>query len=812
MDKTAFEAEPDVIRVRIAVSDRSDHGQITVVTFETSPTTQFQFSTAADATHRYLIDDCAKEAINAVKAANTVRADDWFENLVADICVRLEARGLGVDRLPAADVELKFEIDLRSGVLVGRSQALHPFAKADDAITRGVREAISKAFDPAVETLLKALKVQISAGEHAEAARLITENENAHLAILSRHNGLLDTICQIDRSKLTQELRIALQRVLITFAGNQSREELVGDDAEDLLREDIGLDHEARIYLQTFIGVAAIRRGRDEYAISTWRGLLRTPGQITARQRGWIWRNLSMALGNDEPEAIRAAENAIDAFLEAGDKREAAKSINQLSVLLEKTEPKNALQQYDRMLTVISRNGVMDDEICANIFHAKALKQLDSGDPGEALQSAKAAIKVREGLIGVEEALLSSMHLAAICALNVGLEHEHLQIDAAIKQLESQLKSGHFKIARRVQSLLVCYKEDEARELLREVEGKSDELFAGVSIAAAIKNPNLTPIQRIGKLEATLRELEQRKVHEDTKYPARLAIAQILRDEGEWLRAAKWYYKILECSHMNILVKQLLIDTLWQAKEWGSAATFIKQELDAVGDRPGLLYAYGISLYEDGRYSDAVKALHDALRLADRNETLQEKIRALRDQALDRGGTIMPRTTPISPDAPVTLDYIGGVLSAFRDFISGSERMGFWHKSDKAKDYEWISSPERHGQKLLRAFAKGHFLDRVDEFEELWTGAGRLDVLLKFAGGLSIIIELKMCGFRYSSNYAASGETQIRHYMRSRNVHVGFLIVFDARLQQNGEKLLVGATNSQDTIDEILIDVRPRVT
>jgi hypothetical protein len=137
--------------------------------------------------------------------------------------------------------------------------------------------------------------------------------------------------------------------------------------------------------------------------------------------------------------------------------------------------------------------------------------------------------------------------------------------------------------------------------------------------------------------------------------------------------------------------------------------------------------------------------------------------------------------------------------------------MAFWTRPDIKQDYRWRPSPEGQGQLLLRTFAKGKFFALVDDFEELDTGAGRLDLLLKFSGGLSIIIELKMCGFGYSSNYAASGELQIKHYMINRNVHVGFLVVFDARLRKNGQQLLENRHTQEDTIEEILIDVRPRV-
>jgi len=41
-------------------------------------------------------------------------------------------------------------------------------------------------------------------------------------------------------------------------------------------------------------------------------------------------------------------------------------------------------------------------------------------------------------------------------------------------------------------------------------------------------------------------------------------------------------------------------------------------------------------------------------------------------------------------------------------------------------------------------------------------------------------------GDRYASTYAAAGEDQIIHYMDNRDCHLGYLLVFDARL--NGQR------------------------
>ena len=89
------------------------------------------------------------------------------------------------------------------------------------------------------------------------------------------------------------------------------------------------------------------------------------------------------------------------------------------------------------------------------------------------------------------------------------------------------------------------------------------------------------------------------------------------------------------------------------------------------------------------------------------------------------------------------------------------------------------------------------------------SGAGRLDLYVQLQGELTAILELKMCGGGYSSNYAASGETQLVHYMENRGSKLGYLVVFDARARDFGKVLLSGG-NSLTIITKI-VDLRPDV-
>ena len=155
---------------------------------------------------------------------------------------------------------------------------------------------------------------------------------------------------------------------------------------------------------------------------------------------------------------------------------------------------------------------------------------------------------------------------------------------------------------------------------------------------------------------------------------------------------------------------------------------------------------------------------------------------------MEFGGTLTAEPSP-TQSRPLLRDEIEEALKQFSAFVSSEKRMRFWERLDPLADYKWATQPERRAQDLLHTYIKARFQDRVSVFEEIATGAGRLDVLLKVDGGLSIILELKICGFGYSSAYAASGEDQIRHYMQQRKVHIGYLMVFDTRLNEFSGKL-----------------------
>ncbi len=741
----------------------------------------------------------------------SVNGEKRLEAIATLIRAIVESKSFTMERLPEGDVQIEFGIDLQSGRTFGKHKALHPFAQAKDNIGRNIQKAIQQAFDQPAEKHAATILAALGQGNHQEAARLVFVRKD-ELILFSRSRPLLDAICAIVQEELEHDDANELKRIIVSLASAQHRDEVAGNAAEQLLQRDRTLDQETKFGLRNMIAVGALKRGERESGLAMLRELLEEADQIGAAQRGWIWRNLSMELEPDNPEARRTAQLAVDAFLEAGDKQEAARSIAQLSRLQEHDEPITAIRQFDQMLDLMSNEGILNEEIRASILHRKARKLLEYSNSRAAFDAAAEAADLRRGILGTEESLISSLHLAAIAAVNHGDHKSADAMNAEAKKLEIEIGSEHFRHARRVEALLEAWDPEEANSLLDVAQQTEDlELYAGIHVAVSSLDPSLSSVQRLGRMEGILKELDRRHARRGAEHPVRLAIAQILKEMGNFSGAADWYRKILNDAPLDTTVRQLFVDALWKAKKWGEAAIYLRRQLEAHGDRPGMLYAYGRSLSEAGQLSEAVGVFTRALKLTEDNPGLQQTIREHRERTLELGGSIVQPKVANSLDAPVTLDEVRAALKEFGTFVSASKRMDFWEKRDGAKKHDWRKRPEKHGQTLLHTYLKATFKERVDIIEEIGVGAGRLDLLVRFVGGVSTIIELKMCGSGYSTEYARSGEDQIEHYMANRRVHVGLLVVFDARQRNNGSRLVSRKVSRENTIEENTIDVRPTV-
>jgi tetratricopeptide (TPR) repeat protein len=481
-----------------------------------------------------------------------------------------------------------------------------------------------------------------------------------------------------------------------------------------------------------------------------------------------------------------------------------------LANILMRTEPGEAIKALNEMVAVLDREGLNDRHIRGAALHARANRLAKLQMHADAFRDATEAVEMQRGLLGAEEEFISSLHLARIEASLIGETDRASAFAVEAARLTDELKIPHFQLAERVEALANAFDSKTAEDLLRDAEtAKNLEIIAGVRVLQATMDPAFTDMQRLERLEETHTRLVPAYGRKSRLHPVSHAIAQQLLKMGELQRAVEWFRNILARDPHDNAASANLVNTLWKMEKWGEAAIFIKQQLDLHAERPGMLYAYGKSLFESGELSGAIAALTRSLALGENNEVVRTQALALRERALELGGTLIPQPQPKAASGPVTRQEFEAALIAFGRAVSMMRRMAFWRR-EKGGARQWIARPERTAQDLLHMYLQAKFAERVELYEEILVGAGRIDLYVKLAGGVSIIVELKMCGGSYSSAYAAAGEHQITHYMKNKGTNLGYLVVFDGRTRMQGTPVL--SRSSRDyTVIEYSVDVSPEV-
>jgi tetratricopeptide (TPR) repeat protein len=724
----------------------------------------------------------------------------------------LRREGFIVEALPVGDYALDIQMG-RNGLVLGTNNPLHELAPKNDDLGRRLVEALAKVMSRGFDELATEIDEHVAAGRHEEAALALKHSVDKRGLGQEPTKALLQSVNAIDVAKLAPDNRRLVRQARLEAAQRFQQHDVVASEAEAMLSE-FGntLSASERADLKNAVAIGAKMKGRTETALSIWRDLLKEPSDLTAEGRGWAWRNISMSLSPNDPELKDANRHSAAAFLQAGNKDEAGRSLMGLADVLMKEDPDAALATVDEIIALIDKTDPLGRFTAASAHHAKANRLSILHRHNEAYENAIEAVTLGRGLIGREAEFISSLHLAAIEARHVGVDAEAKAFEDEANTLTNDAAVAHFQLSRRVADLATNFNATEADALLRDAEAANNmEIVLAVQVSKANHDPSLSASQRLELLEHALERAKASASIPGARMaqPIQASIAMQLSRMGRHDRAADWYRKVLADNPWDLHAGGSLVNCLWETRQWGEAAMFLREQMELTGKKPGFLYAYGKSLFEAGDLSGAVTALTDALKLMEGDSQLKAAVTELRDRALNLGGTILPAARLPAATAPITREEFEAALREFGKFISSEKRMEFWDMGDK--DYEWIASPERFAKNLLHTYLKARFGEQAEILDELVAGAGRLDLLVRLSGVLAVVIELKMCGFRYSTSYAAAGEDQIVHYMDNRNTHLGYLVVFDARLEKNGQRLLI-PPSGQNSVFEQTIDVTPRIS
>ena len=394
----------------------------------------------------------------------------------------LKAEGFGVEDISAGDYQIKFEINLQSGHHVAAQSALHGFALPNDPLARNVASAIAGAFRKMSDDAADDIKQAVAAGEQTRIVEAFCRVRASGALGVRPTQALLEATFSFDPTTLPDDDRRVVRECRLMTAHLSGRWDLAGPEAEAFMREEAArLDDRQKADLSMIIANGKVQQGHRETALHIWRKLLKSPEVLGAGNRGWAWRNVALASELDNSGACHAAKCSADAFLEAGEKDEAARSLMTLANRLLGEEPEAALKIIGDIFELIEREGLKSRELRAATHHARANRLVQMGRYAEAATDAKAAADFLRGLLGIEDRLISALHLAAIAVGSAGDMDSAKAFEEEADRITNDIQSPHFLLARQISELMQDYDSARADALLRDAEEQKNH-DAAVSI------------------------------------------------------------------------------------------------------------------------------------------------------------------------------------------------------------------------------------------------------------------------------------------------------------------------------------------
>lgn len=718
-------------------------------------------------------------------------------------------RPFGLTVRPISDGDVRFDalFDSATGKIVGRSEALDGAAPFAPDVLKRINDSIARATTIMADDLAPRIAALTGEPDGDRLAADALETASAEgLFAFEPTEALADALAAVEASALGWERARKFLSARCSIAVRLNRFEAAAVDARTLLDGWSDLSAAEAGEYRNIEAIVHAKAGRVEAAAAIWDELaFRWPG-IDPGSRATVLRNLAFSSPQAEPRTLRLFEQAHDAFLQAGNRREAAVSLVYLGDALEHHDGGEAIVMLAKANLLLDERGLIGDALRAALQFARAKRLFAMEQMPEAFDAVLASVEGRRGLIGEEEELLASLALAATLADRTA-DPRGPAFRQESATLLSAIPSQRFELAAQTDALMDSWDAPKA-DALRAGAALSRDIVVRIGARTLLiaKDPALGSEQRLAELEA----LHETSIGDGAEgpmlTPIRLALAGELRDRGSHERAIVWLQRILADAPLADGVARLLLDSLGHEQRWDDALSVATREVALKGESFERLHLLASTALRTGAQDEAFRAAYRAKSMAtDRSN--RNRAQALMDAALAEGAVFS--TAPDAPVVSVTLGELDAELQRYAAQTAADFRMEFWVWSPDKKTHKWVKQPERRAKLQLRTWLAAKFGERINIIAEIIAGAGRLDLLLQLAGGTQVIVEMKMCGKGYSSGYAAAGEQQIRHYMRNRGVHVGYVVVHDGRLRDYGKAILEPEPAASETVRELFVDVRP---
>ncbi|MFV5374273.1 tetratricopeptide repeat protein [Acinetobacter calcoaceticus] len=680
---------------------------------------------------------------------------------------------------------------------LGKTDAQSPEALD---IARKIHNSLQELPSKIVHDTLEQTTKKIEEGLHAEAIELLIQN--SFFIFKLKDKRILEVIELIDNTNLDKEIRkshLLLCLGYASFIGELKKVIKYIQFLESDFSDDLDNSH-----LESFIlerARYAKEEGKRNLAVIQYQELLKREN-VRPINSAIAYQGLA-DLATSNEDSIRYCRLSADKFLEAGEKKDAISNLLLLSKLKAKESPTSALEILETCLKLADADDLIERHGKAHLLQDKATYLYKLGKKTEALKTIEGAFVLDEGIFGAEINLHASYRMAAQYALELGIQDKAKKYTQLAMDIGSTIDDELFILQNKVADYYDGH-DQLCKKLLNEVLEFGDFGLIGTVLLKESINPSNTTTNSIELLDSALQYLEKKDEKEIVDL-VHFHFGLIYQKQGLNTEAEESYQKSLYANPYNYSAANNLAALYMETEQWEKASKFFSSRIKLLGELPNICFYYGKTLYEQHNYHEALKYFNKA----------NPEVRGLQ-QLKEECFIKIPQgmiTTNFKPEVVVqiTSDVMLATLNEFSTTVSAQNRMYFW-QSDNKNGYKWNKNPEEIGKQLLIAFLSAKFgHGNIQILQEQRAGAGFIDLYLLLAGGLKVVVELKMCGAPYTSSYAISGKDQIVHYQNNTGSHLGYLVVFDGRKRDFAEGFQKLQIVENKTIYSVAVDVRNTV-
>ncbi len=693
---------------------------------------------------------------------------------------------------------VQFTFDMQTKKMVGTPKEGERSATIDD-INFNIGKAIAAAFVKMTEWIQDFQK-NVEAGNHLEAYKLFKSHRGT---LRLNKEKILDVLLLLDRSILKGVDRKKYRLNILAHASIEGGFEKCEKVIEELLSDaTIKLLPTERQSVILSKANAAAKNQKFNTARSTYMSVISNE-DTSSIDIAYAHRGLGL-ISIDDEEKIQYYKSSSDKFLEAGDPTSAITDLAYISTLMESKSPKIALEYIDKAISLCNLSETLNQELAASLYHRKAMYLYSLHHFNKAMVAINIACSYREPLIGNEHEKYSSYLFASSLAKTLKKEEKFQECESKLIQIKEKIGSRDFELQLKIGDLM-SKRQEITEDLITEIEYANNVHFTLGAYLYNATNNKYSQEEKIQWIDKAMSLFHKKEISNHDKSLCYFTLAEVYRLENNLGEAIKHYEHSLNFNPFHWLSAQNYSATLWHLKEWHKAVTFLEKRAELLGETPNLVYGIARSHFELGNYN---KAINQFIKVLDKIEGVN--IREYIDKCLINSADLKidypDKQLPLHIE-PISIESFSATLKDFGESISSSSRMHFWE--NLAGKYKWTTSPESLAKHfLITALRTKYGVNAIEIMQEQVSGAGIIDLYVLLRGGLKVVIELKMCGEGYSSTYALSGENQLIHYLDNNKTHLGFLIVFDARIRDFGKEFKEIQVVKNKTIYTEAIDVR----